>query len=74
MFIGPLILYVSINRNKTHEKIYENRMKERADQMNNIKTQIGPIYVFYPANESIEKIWASPHSLFRFGVSIKKCS
>tara|TARA_Y100000590_G_scaffold467878_1_gene648390 strand:+ start:25 stop:1233 length:1209 start_codon:yes stop_codon:yes gene_type:complete len=40
---------------KVHEKIYENRMKERADQMNNIKTQIGPIYVFYPYNEIIEK-------------------
>jgi len=32
---------------KAHEKIYENRMRERAEQMLNIKTQIGPIYVFF---------------------------
>ena len=35
---------------KAHEKIYENRMRERAEQMLNIKTQIGPIYVFFIYN------------------------
>tara|TARA_Y100000590_G_scaffold451909_1_gene594127 strand:- start:1057 stop:2265 length:1209 start_codon:yes stop_codon:yes gene_type:complete len=41
---------------KSHEKIYENRMKERADQMNNINTQIGPIYVSYKTNLEIDNI------------------
>ncbi len=41
---------------KAHEKIYEDRMKERAYQMNNINTQIGPIYVSYPFNKNVERI------------------
>ncbi len=41
---------------KTHEKIYAQRMKERADQMNNLKAQIGPIYVVYKQNNNIESI------------------
>ena len=41
---------------KVHEKIYEKRMKERADQMENINTQIGPIYVSYQANSNLENI------------------
>ncbi|MBS57091.1 MAG: hypothetical protein CMP16_04380 [Rickettsiales bacterium] len=44
---------------KVHEKIYEKRMKERADQMENINTQIGPIYVSYPTNSNLENILVS---------------
>ena len=44
---------------KVHEKIYENRMKERADQMLNINTQIGPIYVSYPYQNEIENLLKS---------------
>ena len=46
-----------LNENiKAHEKIYENRMRERAEQMLNIKTQIGPIYVFYKENNNIKNL------------------
>ena len=41
---------------KPHEKIYESRKVERADQMMNINTQIGPIYVSYVSNENIKKL------------------
>ena len=41
---------------KAHEKIYENRMRERAEQMLNIKTQIGPIYVFFENNKDISRL------------------
>ena len=41
---------------KAHEKIYENRMRERAEQMLNIKTQIGPIYVFFENNKDISQL------------------
>ena len=41
---------------KAHEKIYEKRMQERADQMINLNTQIGPIYVSYPFNKEIENV------------------
>ena len=41
---------------KAHEKIYENRMRERAEQMLNIKTQIGPIYVIYQENKNISNL------------------
>ena len=44
----------TINKIKAHEKIYEKRMKERAEQMYNLKTQIGPIYVIYKAQKEIE--------------------
>ncbi len=47
------------NKIKAHEKIYESRMKERADQMNNLRTQIGPIYVIYKAQNKIEKLLKS---------------
>ena len=48
------------NKNiKVHEKIQTNRMKERADQMLNISTQIGPIYVSYPYNKEIEDLLKS---------------
>ena len=38
---------------KPHEKIYQSRKVERADQMMNIKTQIGPIYVSYPSDKNL---------------------
>ncbi len=44
---------------KPHEKIYESRKLERADQMINLKTQIGPIYVSYPSNESVSNLLLS---------------
>ena len=44
---------------KAHEKIYESRMKERAEQMSNINTQIGPIYVSYPYDDKIENFLRS---------------
>ena len=40
---------------KPHEKIYQSRKAERADQMMNINTQIGPIYVSYPSDKHIAK-------------------
>ncbi len=47
------------NKIKAHEKIYESRMKERAEQMDNIGAQIGPIYVSYPDNDKINDILKS---------------
>ena len=44
---------------KPHEKIYESRKIERADQMMNINTQIGPIYVSYPSDENIANLLLS---------------
>ena len=44
---------------KAHEKIYESRMRERAEQMLNIKTQIGPIYVVYKKNNKIKDLLSS---------------
>ena len=41
---------------KGHEKTYKKRMQDRADQMINIETQIGPIYVSYPDDIKIKKI------------------
>ena len=38
---------------KPHEKIYESRKVERAEQMMNINTQIGPIYVSYLSEKNI---------------------
>ena len=38
---------------KPHEKIYESRKVERAEQMMNINTQIGPIYVSYLPEKNI---------------------
>ena len=34
-------------------------MKERADQMNNLQTQIGPIYVIYKSQKKIESLLES---------------
>ncbi len=44
---------------KPHEKIYENRKNERADQMMNINTQIGPIYVSYSSELTIRNLLLS---------------
>ena len=44
---------------KPHEKIYESRKIERADQMLNINTQIGPIYVSYPSEDKIASLLLS---------------
>ncbi len=41
---------------KPHEKIYENRKIERADQMMNLNTQIGPIYAAYPEEKNIHDL------------------
>ncbi len=53
-----LVLIEDFNNNKikAHEKIYENRMKERADQMSNINSQIGPIYTSFPSDIEITNI------------------
>ena len=53
-----LVLIEDFNNNKikAHEKIYENRMKERADQMSNINSQIGPIYTSFPSDIEISNI------------------
>ena len=44
---------------KPHEKIYESRKIERAEQMMNINTQIGPIYVSYLSNNDIKNLLSS---------------
>ncbi len=44
---------------KPHEKIYESRKIERADQMMNLSTQIGPIYVSYPQENNIHYLLSS---------------
>ena len=49
----------TLNKIKAHEKIYEKRMKERADQMHNLKTQIGPIYVIYQSQNAIDELLKS---------------
>ena len=59
-FLSLALINDFINKKiKAHEKIYENRMKERAEQMNNIDAQIGPIYVSYPSNEIIDNLLKS---------------
>ena len=44
---------------KPHEKIYQSRKVERADQMMNIKAQIGPIYVSYPSDKNLSNFLLS---------------
>jgi len=44
------------NKIKGHELTHEGRLKERADQMLNIETQIGPIYVSYMDENSLENL------------------
>ena len=41
---------------KGHEHTYQNRMQDRADQMINIETQIGPIYLSYPDDNEISTL------------------
>ena len=41
---------------KGHEHTYQNRMQDRADQMINIETQIGPIYLSYPDDSIISAL------------------
>ena len=47
------------NNIKGHEKTYTKRMQERADQMNNIETQIGPIYMSYRDKNEIKNLLKS---------------
>jgi len=49
---------------KPHEKIYQSRKVERADQMMNIKTQIGPIYVSYPSDKNLSNFLLSKTKKF----------
>jgi len=44
------------NKIKAHEKIYESRKMERAEQMLNIEAQIGPIYVAFDSNREIDNL------------------
>ncbi len=44
---------------KPHEKIYESRKLERAEQMMNLNTQIGPIYVSYISDQNINNLLLS---------------
>ena len=44
------------NKIKGHELTYESRLKERADQMLNIETQIGPIYVSYIDENGLDNL------------------
>ena len=44
------------NNIKGHENIYQKRMQDRADQMVNIETQIGPIYMSYPEDIDINSL------------------
>ena len=41
------------NKIKGHEKTYQKRMQDRADQMVNINAQIGPIYTTFPENINV---------------------
>jgi len=44
------------NKIKGHELTYESRLKERADQMLNIETQLGPIYVSYIDENGLDNL------------------
>ena len=44
------------NKIKGHELTYQSRLNERVEQMLNIETQIGPIYVSYEDDENIESL------------------
>jgi len=44
------------NKIKGHELTYESRLKERADQMLNIESQIGPIYVSYIDENGLDNL------------------
>ena len=51
--IANIQSYIS-NKVKGHELTYEKRSQERANQMLNIETQIGPIYVSYKDNYELD--------------------
>jgi len=44
------------NRIKGHELTYQSRLNERAEQMLNIETQIGPIYVSYIDENNLDNL------------------
>jgi len=44
------------NKIKGHELTYQSRLNERADQMLNIETQIGPIYVSYIDENNLDNL------------------
>jgi len=48
---------------KGHENTLVKRMNERAEQMINIETQIGPIYMSYPDDKNINELLESFTSL-----------
>ncbi len=48
---------------KGHENTQAKRMNERANQMTNIETQIGPIYTSYPDDNKINELLESFTSL-----------
>ena len=50
--VANINMFIS-NKVKGHELTYENRTKERADQMMNIESQIGPIYVTYKDDDNL---------------------
>ena len=47
------------NKIKGHEHTYQKKMQDRADQMINIETQIGPIYLSYPDDNTINALLKS---------------
>jgi len=44
------------NKIKGHELTYQSRLNERADQMLNIETQVGPIYVTYEDEQNLDNL------------------
>ena len=50
--VANINMFIS-NKVKGHELTYENRTNERADQMMNLESQIGPIYVTYKDDENL---------------------
>ena len=51
--------YLSNNNIKGHENTYKKKMQDRVDQMVNIETQIGPIYMSYPKDNDIHSLLIS---------------
>ena len=47
------------NKIKGHENTYQKKMQDRANQMINLETQIGPIYMSYPNNNHINDLLKS---------------
>ena len=59
------------NKIKGHENTYLKRMQDRAEQMINIETQIGPIYMSYPEDDNINKLLISLTNIEGFGTLSK---